>query len=52
MSVIELRMERGERIQVLDAAVDMHTARGRSMGRGRGFFQAEGGKLEPEAVVD
>jgi replication-associated recombination protein RarA len=52
MSVIELRMERGERLEVPDYALDNHTARGRAMGRRQGFFQNEAAKLHPEADID
>ena len=52
MAVIELRMERGELSPIPDVARDMHTAAGRAMGRGRGFFQREGGKLHPEADME
>jgi replication-associated recombination protein RarA len=50
-STITLRMRGGERIQVPDEALDNHTARGRAMGRSEGFFQREGRKVEPEAVI-
>lgn len=51
-STIKLRMERGERIEVPDYALDLHCARGRSMGRGEGHFQREGRIVTPEADVD
>lgn len=51
-STIKLRMERGERLEVPDYALDGHTARGRSLGRLEGYFQRVGRVVEPETVVD
>jgi replication-associated recombination protein RarA len=39
-------------IEVPDHALDMHTARGRRMGRGRKHFVEEAGKLENETLPD
>lgn len=47
-----LRMSRGKLLEIPDAALDSHTARGRAQGRGEGFFQREGRKIAPEAVID
>lgn len=51
-STITNRMKAGERIQVPDEGLDGHTSRGRSMGRGEGFFQREGRKVHPLVEVD
>jgi len=51
-STIKLRMERGERISVPDEAKDGHTASGRAMGRGEGFFQRVGRVVFPDTEVD
>jgi replication-associated recombination protein RarA len=40
------------RIEVPDEALDVHTARGREMGRGRQHFLDEAGRLEGETLPD
>ncbi|MGV0985078.1 MAG: hypothetical protein ACOYB2_11015 [Limnohabitans sp.] len=50
-SVIQYRMEKGERLEVPDYALDNHTDRGRAQGRRQGFFQQVGQVLDPEAEV-
>ena len=39
-------------IQIPDVALDMHTNRGRRMGRGRRHFIEEAGRLENETLED
>jgi len=41
-----------ERLEIPDYALDMHTYRGRKMGRGLEHFFAEGAKLEKQALAD
>jgi len=50
-AVITQRQRQGERLVVPDFALDSHTSRGRAMGRGLDFFNAEGDKLFPEADI-
>jgi replication-associated recombination protein RarA len=40
------------RMEIPDHALDMHTARGRRMGRGKQHFLDEAGRLEGEALPD
>jgi replication-associated recombination protein RarA len=51
-STIELRMARGELLDVPAHALDGHTARGRHLGRAEGYFQAEGRRIENPAEID
>jgi replication-associated recombination protein RarA len=43
---------RDERLEIPDYALDMHTLRGRMMGRGFKHFLEEGSKLENEGISD
>jgi hypothetical protein len=40
------------RMEIPDHALDMHTARGRRMGRGKQHFLDEAGRLENETLPD
>lgn len=44
-------VQRSKKLEIPDYALDMHTARGRFMGRGRKHFIEEGCKLENEDVT-
>lgn len=48
---IILRREQGWRLEVPDYALDMHTQRGRAMGRGEETFWPEGARLENEVAI-
>jgi replication-associated recombination protein RarA len=50
-SLIYIRQDRGERLEIPDYALDGHTDRGRAMRRGEGFFQREGRKVHPHKVI-
>lgn len=39
-------------MKIPDAVIDMHTARGRKMGRGKRHFLEEAGRLENEHLPD
>ncbi len=50
--VVMDQMARGElRLEIPDYALDMHTRRGRAMGRGMAHFVSEGAKLEPMSDI-
>jgi replication-associated recombination protein RarA len=51
-AAITLRMKKGERLEIPDFALDMHTARGRAMGRGIDHFNDEGDKLFPALEIE
>jgi replication-associated recombination protein RarA len=51
-SLIYIRQDRGERLEIPDYALDGHVERGRKMRRGEGFFQREGRKIYPHKVID
>jgi replication-associated recombination protein RarA len=51
-SLIYIRQDRGERLEIPDAALDLHTGRGRKMGRDEGHFQREGRVVIPHKVID
>ena len=42
----------GKRLTIPDFALDMHTAKGKGMGRGIDYFFTEGNKVENEAFVN
>lgn len=50
--VIKRELDQGKPINIPDAALDMHTMRGRAMGRGLKFFLEEASKVVPAANVD
>ena len=51
-ATITLRMQRGERLEIADDYLDMHTSRGRAMGRNLEHFNVEGDRLHPHKVID
>lgn len=51
-ATITQRMKGGERLEVPDFALDMHTTRGRQLRRGLDHFNVEGDKLHPHEVID
>jgi hypothetical protein len=46
--IIAEKRKKGFRLEVPDYAIDMHTFRGKAMGRDIEFFYAEGAKLHPD----
>lgn len=51
-AVLKARLERGELRPIPDLAVDVHTRRGRAMGRGLQHFRDEAGRVEQEVPLE
>ena len=49
LTIVKREREEGKRLPIPDFALDKHTKRGASMGRGTDHFFSEGNKLENEA---
>ena len=51
-AAITQHMSQGERLEVDDDYLDMHTARGRAMGRSLDHFNEVADRLDPEVEID
>lgn len=51
-SLIWIRQDRGDLLEIASYSLDNHTDRGRRMGRTEEFFQREGRKIHPHKVID